>query len=428
MLQIVQYDEKYHQQWDDYVIAHPEATCYHLTAWKRAVERAYGHRSCYFIAESESADPRLRKIVGVLPLFHLRNFLFGNQLVSLPFCDYGGILADDENVVSALVQKSTDLSRNLNDATVEFRNTQSIWSDRLDTSSHKVRMVLELNGNSDNLWKNFSGKLRSQIRKPEKEGLICKIGRVELLDDFYKVFAFNMRDLGSPVHSKMLVKAVLEEFGESSKLQVVYKGNIPVAAGLIICFKDTVFVPWASTVREFNPLSPNMMLYWNFLKYAADNEFLKFDFGRSSPEEGTYKFKAAMGRHAEPTLLAIPVVKNGQHAPARPIGQGEIFVFGFALEKASAAPREYDGAAHPKTHFSVSLFSIRAWLMQTVVRAIARCGRVVVGCRTAFRIERHQTYIVTPRKPNTAMKITLVSGARPNYMKIAPIVWAIRMI
>lgn len=321
MPQTVQYEEIYQRQWDDYVIAHRDATCYHLTAWKRAVERAYGHRSCYFMAKSESPDPRLCKIVGVLPLFHLKNFLFGNQLVSLPFCDYGGILADDEHVISALALRSTEVSRNLNNATVEFRNTQSICSDRLITSSHKVRMVLELHGDSEKLWKSFAPKLRSQIRKPEKEGLLSKIGGIELLDDFYRVFSFNMRDLGSPVHSKILVRAVLEEFGESSKLQVVYKGNIPVGAGLILCFRDAVFVPWASTVRQFNPLSPNMMLYWNFLRYAADNKFLTFDFGRSSPQEGTYKFKVQWGAKPSPLYWQYSTVKDKPEGSVPPLAK-----------------------------------------------------------------------------------------------------------
>jgi len=325
MLQLVQYEEKYRQLWDDYVIAHPEATCYHLTAWKRAVARAYERHSYYFIAWSRSLEnsgaANQGKIVGVLPLFHLKNFLFGNHLVSLPFCDYGGVLADDKHVVRALVQRSTELSRELNNATVEFRNIERVTSDRLITSSHKVRMVLELPGDSEKLWKSFGPKLRSQIRKPQKEGLISKIGGVELLDDFYKVFSFNMRDLGSPVHSKVLVKAVLEEFGESSKLQVVYRSKMPIGAGLILSFRDAVFIPWASTLKQFNPLSPNMMLYWNFLKYAADNNFLKFDFGRSSPEEGTYKFKEQWGAKPSPLYWQYASLKDTQQASVNPLAK-----------------------------------------------------------------------------------------------------------
>jgi FemAB-related protein (PEP-CTERM system-associated) len=288
-------------------------------SWKIAVEAVYGLRPYYFMARwaaRGNGAPGSNKIVGVLPLFRLNNFLFGNHLVSLPFCDYGGILADDEHIAQALLQKATDLARQLSNATVELRNVERVASDGMVASSHKVRLALELDGDAEELWKSFDGKLRSQIRKPEKEGLTAKVGGMELLNDFYKVLAFNMRDLGSPVHSKALSKCVLEEFGESAKLQVIYKERIPVGAGMIICFRDTVFIPWASTLRQFNRLSPNMMLYWNFLKYAVDHGFRKFDFGRSSPNEGTYKFKEQWGARATPLYWQYSM--NGHGVPPDP--------------------------------------------------------------------------------------------------------------
>ncbi|MBI4524922.1 MAG: FemAB family PEP-CTERM system-associated protein [Deltaproteobacteria bacterium] len=302
MLKVVPYEDSDAQAWDYYVFSHPEGTCYHLTEWKRAVEKAYGHKSYYLIARNVSVGgtPYQEEIVGILPFFHLNHLIFGNTLVSLPFCDYGGVLSDSEKVHAYLLRESISLAEKLNNAKIEFRNAKRAAFGGLNTSFHKVRMVLKLNGNSDALWKSFEPKLRSQIRKPHKEGLDSITGGLELLDDFYKVFSFNMRDLGSPVHSKALVRAVLEEFAGLSRIQVVYKKGMPVSSGLIICFRDTVFITWASSIRKFNPLSPNMMLYWNFLKHAADAGYQKFDFGRSTPHEGSYKFKEQWGAKPSP--------------------------------------------------------------------------------------------------------------------------------
>ena len=110
-----------------------------------------------------------------------------------------------------------------------------------------------------------------------------------------------MRDLGSPVHSKKLMQAVLEEFPEKSKIVMVYKDDIPLACSLIVGFKGTLANPWASALREYSRFSPNMLLYWSMLEYASDNGYTLFDFGRSSPDEGTYKFKEQWG--AKPTTL-----------------------------------------------------------------------------------------------------------------------------
>jgi hypothetical protein len=48
-------------------------------------------------------------------------------------------------------------------------------------------------------------------------------------------------------------------------------------------------------------MSPNMLLYWTFLTFAADHGYRQFDFGRSTPGEGTYRFKKQWG--AEPQQL-----------------------------------------------------------------------------------------------------------------------------
>lgn len=172
-------------------------------------------------------------------------------------------------------------------------------------------MLLNLPTSSEILMKSFKSKLRSQIKKPLKEGLSSRVGGLELFDDFYNVFSINMRDLGSPVHSKSMMPNVLAEFPEKAKIVIVYKHEQPLAASLIVGFKDTLENPWASALREYSKLSPNMLLYWTMLQYASDNGFTYFDFGRSSPDEGTYKFKAQWG--AKPTTLHWHYVSvNGQ--------------------------------------------------------------------------------------------------------------------
>jgi FemAB-related protein (PEP-CTERM system-associated) len=159
---------------------------------------------------------------------------------------------------------------------------------------------MELPESSDALMKSFKSKLRSQIKKPLKHGLTSKIGGEELLHDFYDVFASNMRDLGSPVHSKKLFQNVLGALAEDARIAAVYKQNRPVAGALIIGFKETVQNPWASALREFGRYSPNMLLYWTMLEYACDNGFRYFDFGRSSPDSGTHRFKEQWGARPIP--------------------------------------------------------------------------------------------------------------------------------
>jgi serine/alanine adding enzyme len=332
--------------WDEYVYNHPKATLYHLSGWQNVIEKTYGHKTYYLMANRCNSKLETRnskqknsyepKVIGILPLVHLKYFLFGNSLISIPFFDLGGILADDEEAEKLLLSEAIKLCQDLKAKNIELRHIEPLpWlahrsqltanakkdipmSSNLSlpretrsmfhweamscvAKSHKVRMLLDLPGSSEVLMQSFKAKLRSQIKKPLKEGLKSKVGGVELLDDFYKVFSINMRDLGSPVHSKSLLKNVLEEFSKESRIIMVYKDDQPIACSLIVGFKDTLENPWASALRQYSRLSPNMLLYWTMLQYASDNGLKYFDFGRSSPDEGTYKFKEQWG--AIPTPL-----------------------------------------------------------------------------------------------------------------------------
>ena len=182
---------------------------------------------------------------------------------------------------------------------IEYRD--DIPRQSLPVQSHKVNMILPLPDSAEELWKGFSSKLRAQIKRPQREKPQILSGGKEYLDDFFSVYARNMRDLGSPAHSKQLVENILDCFPENSWLFVLRLKNRPIATGFLLGYGNTLEIPLASTLRDVNPLSMNMLLYWEVLKYAIDGGFRYFDFGRSSIGAGTFRFKKQWG--AEPRQL-----------------------------------------------------------------------------------------------------------------------------
>jgi len=296
VVKIADYQDK--ERWDDFVLSQEDAGPYHLFAWKEAVQNAYRHKAFYLIHENGD-----KTIQGVLPLFHVKPPLLKGMLVSQPFCDYGGSLTRNLESFITLVNYAQDLSQHMN-ATLEIRFKSRApdleASLRIFPTSNKVRMVLELPGSSETLWNGFKSKLRTKIKKPQKDGLTFKMGAKELVGDFYSIFRNNMRHLGSPVHSKKWINSVMNCFEKDAHIGVVYFGNTPVAAGIILCCKEIVTNPWASTLREYNKFHSNNLLYWGFLEYACDNGFKYFDFGRSTPGEGTYVFKEQWGAQPFP--------------------------------------------------------------------------------------------------------------------------------
>ena len=313
------------ERWDSYVQTRPDASFYHLFGWRDAIHRTYGHDTHYLMAvrsadttvtqRGESSAAPSGETVGILPLVHLKSILFGNCLVSMPFVDGGGVLAENKGVEETLLSEAIAIGQRLGADKIELRSERAIAScdDAIRTGgdrraapsmiarrSDKVRMLLKLPQSSGELVKSFRSKLRSQVNRPLKEGCTSSIGGLELLEDFYKVFLINMRDLGSPVHSKQLMRHVLEAFPERSRFIVVYSLRTPIASALITGFNGVLRNPWASSDRKYAAMSPNMLLYLRMLEFGCDNGYRVFDFGRSTPGEGTYRFKEQWGAAPAP--------------------------------------------------------------------------------------------------------------------------------
>ncbi len=280
--------------WNAYAINHPATSLYHRAEWRNLITETFGHRAYYCIARN-----RAGQTVGILPLIRLSSRLFGDFIVSMPYFNYGGPLGDCLEVETALIEYAARLAVDLGVSHVEFRD--EIPRDGMPSRTEKVNMILPLPDSADILWNSFPSKLRAQIRRAGREHSRTVHGGLELLDEFYCVFARNMRDLGTPVYGKSFFRHILETFPDDCRIIVSRYRNKPVAAAFLARSGDRMEIPWASTIREVNHLSINMLLYWEVLQYAIKSGCSSFDFGRSSVDSGTYRFKQQWG--ASPVQL-----------------------------------------------------------------------------------------------------------------------------
>jgi FemAB-related protein (PEP-CTERM system-associated) len=163
----------------------------------------------------------------------------------------------------------------------------------------------------------FKSKLRSQVKKSLSNGQTVWWGHGELLNDFYSVFSRNMRDLGTPVFPRALFAQILQNFPGVAEICVLRQGSQPVAAALLLHGPGTTQVPSASTLRDFNATNANMRMYWHLLERAIQRGQSRFDFGRSSLDSGTYKFKTQWGAEPEPAVWQT-YRRGGQAAELRP--------------------------------------------------------------------------------------------------------------
>lgn len=280
--------------WDPFVMGFPGSSLYHLSGWTEVAREVFGHRALFVQAREPSGS-----LAGVLPVIRQKSLLLGHFATSLAFFNYGGALAADPRVAGQMMMRACEAAEALGCRYLEFRDTQprpGHWAARTD----KIALQLELPDSVEALSKRLGSKLRAQVKRAEREDVQCRTGTTALLDPFYSVFAENMRDLGTPVYPKRFFEAILERFEEHCQLVVIESRGEPWAAGFLVFWRGRAEVPWASCRAQAKPLGANMKLYWELLSQAIARGCQSFDFGRSTVDSGTYKFKLQWGAQPVP--------------------------------------------------------------------------------------------------------------------------------
>lgn len=314
--------------------------------WWEALPRGLKHQPYFLVAKSKCGSK------GCLPLMLVQSLLFGKFLVSLPYLNSGGLLLQSpllpklepelpptlRELGNTLVNRAIELADALDVKHLELRHESPFHHPAFNAERNdKVHMRLALPSDTATLMANFKSKLRSQIKKANENTFEIQFGTTELLQDFYQVFAENMRDLGTPVYSKNLFREILKAFPNnhltqttpttitptphqhrgSAELCVVYLNATPAATALLIHHQGKTEVPSASALRRFNTTGVNMWMYSKLLDRAIDRKSLWFDFGRSSVGSGTYKFKEQWGAKPHPATWQY-YVRKGNPADMRP--------------------------------------------------------------------------------------------------------------
>ena len=280
------------EAWDAFVRSAPGWSHFHLWGWKGVIERTHGHECLYLAARGPGGGPGAG-LEGVLPLVRVRSRLFGHYLVSMPYVNYGGPLGGAE-AVRALTAEAVRLAERGGVKLLELRSRDDLPVD-LPVSHRKITVVLDLlPGDPDGVFARFPAKLRSQIRRPTKEGVTVRFGRDQVAP-FFDVFARHMRDLGTPTQPRRLFEEIAAAFADDAWFACAYLGEVPVACGAGFRWQGEFEITWASALVAYNRVSPNMALYWAFIERAAREGLALFNFGRCTPDSGTHRFKRQWG-------------------------------------------------------------------------------------------------------------------------------------
>ena len=296
------------EEWDGFAAVQPGFTHFHKLRWRSLMDRVFGHECLYLAARNWEGE-----LVGILPLVRVRSLVFGHYLVSMPFLNYGGPLGNDA-AIRALVDEAAVLAKQQKVKLLELRSRLPLPVS-ISASHRKVTVTLDLPNTPRELMGRFASKLRSQIRRPEKDGVTVRFGSDQVAP-FFSVFSRHMRDLGTPTQSLAFFREVAEQFEDDCWFACAYMDGKPVAAGSGFVFGDEFEMTWASSLRAYNKSAPNMLLYWACMERAIAQGLRRFNFGRCSPGSGAHRFKLQWGGREEPLWWYGVSARNNVTTPS----------------------------------------------------------------------------------------------------------------
>jgi FemAB-related protein (PEP-CTERM system-associated) len=287
---VIKSNGEWELEWNCFLAEFESHSTYHRPEWLHALSDYSNFKLFLFVLKIDN------KVVAGVPMLFMQSYLFGRNMIALPYVNYGGILAYSNELTDRLVANLRSWAAGQKIDYFEFRTTTSGLN--LPVKTEKCSMLLSLPSTDSELEEQLTAKVRAQYKKSFAYNPQVLFGGLELLDDFYKVFARNMRDLGTPVYSKAIFREILKRKETNSFLCIVKINNKPVSVAFLTGYRDMLEIPWASTLRSANKYDANMWMYRMILKRAIDLGYKYFDFGRSTIDANTYKFKKQWG--AEP--------------------------------------------------------------------------------------------------------------------------------
>jgi serine/alanine adding enzyme len=296
---VVVCNENRRADWDELIAQCADATSGHLWNWRDVVGSAYGFDPHYLLAQ----DSRGRAIAAA-PFIFVRSLLYGSELSSMPYLDYGGVCHADSldaasrNAAQAgLIAYARELASKLRAKRLHIRSMMQMQAP-FEVSTEKVAQHLALSSTIDEQMRRLPSERRNRLKRIEKLGLGVEVNDATdpaALADFCATYSENMRDLGSPTHGYRFFSNLVSGFRDRLSLIRVRSQGRVVAAGLAMNFRGSMMLPWSGATFEGRPVYATNALYWRAIRLGIESGCHTFDFGRSSVGSGIFEFKRQWG-------------------------------------------------------------------------------------------------------------------------------------
>jgi FemAB-related protein (PEP-CTERM system-associated) len=308
---IVPLDEGRAPAWDAFGASAPEATVFHLSGWKAAIESEFGHRCPYLMAVSGA------RVTGILPLVHSRSRLFGSALISTAFCVYGGPVAADAQSAAALDAAARDLAEDLGVDYLEYRTQGASGRNWPSESALYATFRKRLPSDPEAAFATIPRKRRAELRKALS--LELNAAPEQDVDSFYELYARNMHRHGTPVLPRRWFRALKRSFGPACDCTIVSRKGTPASGVMTFRFRDAVLPYYAGASDVARLWHANDLMYWDLMRRTAEQGGGEFDFGRSKAGTGAFAYKRSWGFEPAPLHYEYLLLRRSEVPQLNPL-------------------------------------------------------------------------------------------------------------
>ncbi len=291
-------------QWDKFVDSHPYGSIYHLSSWKKVIEKSFKHIKGNILA---ICDNESNKIMAGLPIYNVRSGITGDRLVSVPFALFSDPLVSTPEDIKTLLPSIFEMHKQKETSFIEFRTLKCDYlADNLNfgMSNYNKHHFLLLDRNPDQLFKSFHKKaVRVPVLKAMKNNIGLKLGETEAdLSEFYKIYFMSRKRLGLPSIPYKFFRSLWEVFYSLRRITLllaVFEGRV-IGGSILLKYKDSVNIEFGCDNIKFRHLCVNQFLDWETVKLAYSDGFKLLSFGRTScNNSGLMVYKNRWGTKTE---------------------------------------------------------------------------------------------------------------------------------
>jgi CelD/BcsL family acetyltransferase involved in cellulose biosynthesis len=282
------------RRWQSLVEQHPHASVYHTVEWLRALHRTYKYEPVAFTDSPPTSDlKRAMLFCGI------RSWLTGRRVVSLPFSDYCTPLCDGGSDFGSLIVplQATRVNRRwkyleIRPASGEFDGTAEKLG--FGTVGKYILHCLDLEPSAEEIFRRLhKDSVQRRVRHAERVGVVeLSEKSPRFLKDFYQLLVRTRARHNLPPQPYAWFRNLVDGMGSALDLRIAYMEQIPVAAVLILHFKDKSYYKYGCSDERFHHLGSIPFLLWRAILNAKSIGSRTFDLGRTAVDQhGLLEFK-----------------------------------------------------------------------------------------------------------------------------------------